>query len=216
MPPILKLSDVTAGYERHPILRHTDLTIERGAFVTVTGPNGGGKTTLMRVMLGLLRPISGKVEYFSADGERVRRLLTGYLPQKSGIDTRFPITAAEAVRSGMMTGIFGRLPSDARERFEEVVEMTGIGSYLDHPVGALSGGQLQRTLLARALVCRPELLALDEPLSYVDKEFEHRIYSLMELVSRHTTVILISHEMTAFDRLATLRLQVDRKVRIFT
>lgn len=215
MSKILELNNITAGYDpRRPVLRDINLEIGRGAFVTITGPNGGGKTTLMRVMLGLLRPLSGHVTYYAPDDRPTPRLRIGYLPQKSGIDTRFPITAREAVRSGMITGFSGRLPHDARERFDEVVEMTGIGSYLDRPVGDLSGGQLQRTLLARALVCRPELLALDEPLSYVDKEFEHRIYTLMERIARQTTVILISHEMTAFDPLATLRLEVDHKLKI--
>ncbi len=215
MPNILELKHITVGYDAaRPLLRDVSLSISRGAFVTITGPNGGGKTSLMRVMLGLLRPLRGKVEYFAPDGRRVKRLRIGYLPQKSGIDTRFPITASEAVRTGMISGLLGRLPDDAESRFREVVEMTGIEPYLDRPVGDLSGGQLQRTLLARALVCRPELLALDEPLSYVDKQFEHRIYDLMERIARKTTVILISHEMTAFDRLATLRLEVDRDLKI--
>lgn len=206
---ILTMHDITVVYDRKAVLSRFSLTLERGEFLAVTGHNGGGKTTMLRVMLGLLKPTSGRVTYYDREGHPTRHLRIGYLPQKSNIDTRFPITVAEAVRSGMISGWLGRLPRDARERFDEVVALTGIGDYLDRAVGVLSGGQLQRTLLARALVCRPELLVLDEPLSYVDKDFEHRIYDLMADLSRHTTIVIVSHEMTAFDRLATRTLVLD-------
>ena len=200
---ILTLHDISVIYDRRPILDHFSLTLDRGEFLAVTGHNGSGKTTMLRVMLGLLKPTSGRVTYFNEEGHPTRHLRIGYLPQKSNIDTKFPITVGEAVKSGMYTGWLGSLPRDWEERFSEIVSLTGIGDYLDRPVGVLSGGQLQRTLLARALACRPELLVLDEPLSYVDKEFEYRIYDLMADLSRHTTIVLVSHEMTAFNRLAT-------------
>lgn len=205
---ILTLDDITVIYDRRPVLDHFSLTLERGDFLAVTGRNGAGKTTMLRVLLGLQKPTSGTVTYYDKDGHRTRHLRIGYLPQKSNIDTRFPITVGEAVQSGMYTGWFGCMPRDARERFDEVVALTGIGEYLDRAVGVLSGGQLQRTLLARALVCRPELLVLDEPLSYVDKDFEYRIYDLMADLARHTTIVLVSHEMTTFDRLATQTLHI--------
>lgn len=208
--PIIRLTDIDVTFDRRPALRGVSLTIGRGDFVAITGPNGGGKTTLLRVILKLLKPTQGKVEYFSADGTPERRLRVGYLPQKSMIDTRFPISAGEAIRSGLLTGYAGRAASaDDRRRFEEITELTGTAAFTDRPVGDLSGGQLQRVLLGRALISGPELLVLDEPLSYVDKRFEHQIYHIMEQAARRATIILVSHEMSVISGMANRHFIVD-------
>ena len=151
--------------------------------------------------------------WISRSASPVQRLPIGYLPQKSMIDTKFPITVRDTVLSGLQRGWFGRLPADAGRRFSEVTELCGIGDYLQKTVGQLSGGQLQRTLLARAVISNPEVLVLDEPLSYVDKQFEHRIYSIMEDLARHTTVVLVSHEMSVISRIANRHLIVDHTLR---
>lgn len=209
--PVIRLRDVNVGYDGKPLLRHIDLTLRDGDFLAISGPNGGGKTTLLRIMLKLLRPTSGLVEYLE-NGEIVKSLKIGYLPQKNLIDTRFPISVEETVKSGLLSGFFGRLPHDWRLRLEQVVELCGIGEYLKRPVGVLSGGQLQRTLIARAVISNPHILMLDEPLSYVDKQFERRIYGIMENLARTTTIVLVSHEMSVISGMANRHLIVDHGI----
>ncbi len=167
---------------------------------------------MLRVLLRLLKPTRGTVRYLH-DGESVKRLAIGYLPQKSMIDTKFPITVEETVLSGLQRGWFGRLPEDARERFYAVVGLCGIGDYLKKGIGQLSGGQLQRTLLARAVISYPKVLVPDAPLSYVDKQFEHRIYSIVEDLARHTTILLVSHEMSVISQMANRHIIVDHTLR---
>ncbi len=207
---IVELRDIRVEYEDHCILPGVSFDVERGEFLAISGPNGGGKTTLLRVMLKLLRPNSGSVTYFNSEGRKDRKLAIGYLPQRSNIDTHFPITVEQAVRSGLLRGFFSRRHPEDERRFEEIVEMTGIGDYLDRSIGALSGGQLQRTLLGRALISSPELLVLDEPLSYVDQNFEHQFYSILKRVAQSATIVLVSHQMTEIGRMATRHLIVDR------
>lgn len=212
MNTVVALENIEVRFGKTVVLPDVSLTVGRGDFMAVTGPNGGGKTTLLRVMLGLLKPTFGKVRYFDASGRETKKLAIGYLPQKSNIDTRFPITAGEAVRSGLLTGYFSRPSAQDLERYEAVTDLCGIRGYLDRQIGALSGGQLQRTLLARALVSKPELLVLDEPLSYVDKTFEQQIYDIMADLARSTTIVLVSHEMTVLGRMANRHITVDRGV----
>lgn len=208
---IISLEHISVAFDGSTVLPDVSLDVREGDFMAITGPNGGGKTTLLRVMLKLLKPDTGKVIY-RHDGKIVKRLQIGYLPQKSKIDTKFPITVREAVRSGLMKGFFQRITPDEEERMEKVVEMCGIGDYMDRTVGVLSGGQLQRTLLARALVSDPKVIVLDEPLSYVDKTFEHQIYSMMENLAKTHTMILVSHEMSVISGMATRHVIVDRGI----
>lgn len=195
------MRDVGVRYDSLTALRDINLNIRRGEFLAITGPNGCGKTTLLRVMLGLLKPTSGSVCYFR-DGEPAKRLAIGYLPQKSAIDQQFPLTVKQTVTTGMLRGPMGGLPADWEERLRRAAERCGIAGYLERHIGALSGGQLQRTLMARALVTRPELLVLDEPLSYVDKEFEGRIYEILGEMRGKATIVVVSHEMGVFSEMA--------------
>lgn len=204
---LLRTRNLSVCFDGHNVLDGVNLEVNRGEFLAITGANGEGKTTLLRVILGLLHPTSGEVEYYR-DGKRVKSLDFGYLPQKSRIDLKFPISAGNAVKSGMARGWLGRYPKDAAKRMAEVTELCGIGDYLDKNIGVLSGGQLQRTLMARALIGRPEALVLDEPLSYVDKEFEQKIYEILGKLRHRTTIILVSHELSGIrplaDRIADL------------
>lgn len=203
--PVILLRNVSMRYDSGYTLRDVNLTLRKGDFLAISGPNGGGKTTLLRLMLRLLKPTSGKVIYAG-------RPSIGYLPQKSIIDTHFPITVEETVKSGLAAGSFGRLPVDASIRLKEVIELCGIGGFLHHHIDALSGGQLQRTLLARAIAGRPQVLVLDEPLSYVDKQFERQIYNIMEELASKVTIVLVSHEMSVISGMATRHIIVDHKV----
>lgn len=209
---LIEIKDVSIRFDAKPILDHVSLTIDRGDFVAITGPNGGGKTTLLRIMLRLIKPDGGSVTYYSADGTPEKRPRIGYLPQKSNIDTRFPITVAEAIRCGQISGLFQRRTLKDDEAFRRTVQLCGVEEYLDKNVGVLSGGMLQRTLLARAIVSDPEIIMLDEPLSYVDKNFEHQIYSIMEDLAKEHTIILVSHEMSVISGMANRHIVVDRGI----
>ena len=162
------------------------------------------------MILKLLKPSSGKVTYFS-DGQEAKQLPIGYLPQKSRIDSRFPITVGEVIQSGLL-GQSKLTRTDKEERYRQTISLVGMDHLANRPIGELSGGQLQRTLIGRAIISKPEIVVLDEPLSYVDKTFERQIYKLMEDISSRSTVILVSHEMTYISAMASRHLIVDHEV----
>jgi len=209
--PLIVLEKVCLSYDNREVLRGIDLVVSRGDFVVITGPNGGGKTSMLRVMLKLLSPTSGHVRYYRG-GEEVDHLKIGYLPQKNAIDSRFPITVSEVVASGLYSSGLrrGRLTGAWQLRIEETLELLGIEELASRSIGRLSGGQLQRALLGRAIISRPELLVLDEPLSYIDEAFGMRIYSLLERLSHETTVVMVTHRPSKASSMATQMLYVDR------
>lgn len=210
--PIIRLDKVSMRYERRRVLQDACITVNYGDFVAVTGPNGGGKTTMLRLILGLLKPTSGQILRFMPDGSPAPKLLTGYLPQKNMVDSRFPILVREVVSSGLLAT--RRLSADQRDaRVDEIISLIGLESHADAPIGSLSGGQLQRALLGRAIISRPDLLVLDEPLSYIDKRFESRLYDIIRDIAAETTVILVSHELSEIDHMANRHIIVDCQVR---
>lgn len=211
--PLIELKEVTVRYDgRLPVLSDINLEINSGDFLAISGPNGGGKTTLLKVILRLLRPTSGRVIYRNTEGREIRDLHIGYLPQKSAIDTRFPITVGEVIRSGLLRSLYNKMRPADTEQVERIMKLTDTGSFRNQPIGELSGGQLQRTLLARAIVSNPDILVLDEPLSYVDKRFEQQIYGIMEELASHTTIVLVSHEMSIISGMANRHIIVDHKL----
>lgn len=186
--------------------------IRKGDFVAVTGPNGGGKSTLLKAMLRLVAPTSGKVVYWES-GRETTRLRFGYLPQKNNVDSRFPVTVEEVVASGLLgegKNWRGRYSAEASKRIADVMEMMGVAGLRRQVIGTLSGGQLQRALLGRAIVSNPDVVVLDEPLSYVDRAFVQQIYRIVEDIARQATVILVSHEMTTISEMANRHWIVDR------
>lgn len=205
---IIRLSDVTMTWSRRKILDNITLTVNKGDFLAVTGPNGGGKTTLLRIILKLLTPTSGSVGYFSG-GKPVERLSIGYLPQKNMIDSRFPITVREVVRLGLYNQKH-LTTKECDEMTAQAIETVGLSPHTDAGIGNLSGGQLQRALLARAIISKPQVLVLDEPLSYVDKQFEQRIYDIISQLAPSTTIILVSHEMSTIASMANRHIIVNR------
>ncbi len=153
-----KLTLVRGGY---PVVDRLDLQVSRRECLAVLGHNGSGKTTLLRLLLGLLRPTSGRVRYFR-DGREVRRLNMGYLPQQSRLDPRFPITVGEVAASGLLSrrSLFRRITPAQRSRIGQLLDGAGLLSLAGRPIGHLSGGELQRVLLVRALAADPEVLLL--------------------------------------------------------
>lgn len=208
--PLLGLRDVSMTFDRREVLSDVNLTVNSGDFMVITGPNGGGKTTMLKIILGLLRPTSGKVEYFREGGRKAVKI--GYLPQKNMIDSHFPVLVREVVAMGLLSS--GRADRQTKdEKVREMISAMGLERHADSPIGALSGGQLQRTLLGRALVSKPELLVMDEPLSYIDKRFESRLYDILKEVSKDTTVIVVSHELTHLAHIANRHVLVDTTVK---
>jgi len=206
--PVVRLENVSMRYDRRKVLSEINLVVNYGDFVAVTGPNGGGKTTMLRVILGLLRPTSGSVMYFAPDGKSVDRLSIGYLPQKNKVDSQFPIVVRDVIASGLLAQ--KDMGKEVRmELVSKTIALMGLEQHYASPIGSLSGGQLQRALLGRAIISRPQLLVLDEPLSYIDKHFEARLYDIIREISSYTTIILVSHELSHIDHMANRHVLVD-------
>ncbi len=197
-PALLRLADVHLRIGREEVLSHVGLAVAPGEIVTLIGPNGAGKTTLVRIALGLLRPDRGTVE-------RRPALSIGYMPQKFQLDETLPLTVRRFL--SLARGVAG---SD----IDRAADETGIRPLLRHPLGALSGGEVQRTLLARALLRRPDLLVLDEPVRGVDVGGQLELYDLIARLrrSRGCGVLMVSHDlhlvMAATDRVVCLNRHV--------
>ena len=205
---MIELDSVAMQWDNHVALQNVSFSINEGDFVAITGPNGGGKTTLLRLILRLIKPTSGRVIYRSG-GKEVDALEIGYLPQKNQIDNRFPITVEEVVAHGLMSQK-GLSKQERKNRVAETIALMGLEEHAHRSIGELSGGQLQRALLGRAVVSRPRVLVLDEPLSYVDKHFETRLYEIIAQLAQHTTIILVSHEMSRIAAMANRHIIIDR------
>lgn len=207
---LVRLEGIGMTRDGKRVLEDVDLDIFSGDFLAITGPNGGGKTTLLRIILKLLKPTSGTVTYCPGNPAS-DRLSIGYLPQKNMIDSHFPITVGDVVSLGLY-GQTDLSKSEKKDKVAAVLDLVGMKEYISHSIGRLSGGQLQRALFARAIVSRPSVLVLDEPLSYVDKHFEQRIYDIVAELAATTTIILVSHEMSTIASMANRHIIVDRKL----
>lgn len=210
MSKIIALESVTMRYGSRTIFDDVNLDINSGDFVAITGPNGGGKTTLLKIILKLLKPTCGHVSYLDTDGHTQPRLPIGYLPQKNMIDSSFPIDVRTVIASGLLGKGVGRDETDAR--IERMLELVGLQSHRTSTIGELSGGQLQRALLGRALIADPKVIVLDEPLSYIDKRFEHRIYDIIARIAPGRTILLVSHEMSTIAEMANRHLIIDHDI----
>jgi zinc transport system ATP-binding protein len=177
------------------VLQGLSLSVHEGDFLAVLGPNGGGKTTLLRVFLGLQKPTSGTVTVFGVPpGFASSRI--GYVPQRLYFDREFPISALEVVMMGRLSRrkLLQRYGKIDREKAAEVLEITGLTGLRNRRIGALSGGELQRVLIARALASEPELLLLDEPTASVDPDMKSTIYDLLDRLREQHTIVLVTHD----------------------
>ena len=202
----LELRDVSFGYgDRPPVLRDVDLAVKTGELVAIAGPNGGGKTTLVRIALGLERPDSGTVSLFGEPAHRFsRRATLGYLAQRAQLQLDAPATVEEVVSAGRLAagGLLGPLRRRDRAIVDEAIDRVGLASERRRPLTRLSGGQQQRAFIAKALAGNPSLLVLDEPTTGVDVESQEALGALLHRL--HTelsvTVLYVSHEFGAIER----------------
>ena len=193
---LISLKDVSVGYDdRQKVLDHVNLDILPNDFIGVIGPNGGGKTTLVKTILKAL-PYSGEVQYSPVIGSDGYRAI-GYLPQVSDIDKSFPISVCEVVLSGLQARkrLFGRYSAADKAKALQLLDLCGIESIARRPIGELSGGQLPRTLLCRALISDPKVLILDEPANFVDNKFEKELYAILRQLNDRMAIIMVSHDL---------------------
>ena len=205
--PIIEIKNLSAGYDNRTVLHDVNLTIYERDFLGIIGPNGGGKTTLIKCILGLLKPTAGEILYHTASpspevaGSQCLplnpRLSMGYLPQYSSIDRKFPITVEEVILSGLSSQkpLASRFNTRHREKARHVIARMGLEGMEQRAIGALSGGQLQRALLGRAIISDPQVVILDEPSTYIDKRFEARLYELLTEINEECAIILVSHDI---------------------
>ena len=213
--PLIEIKNLSAGYDSRTVLRNVNLTVYDRDFLGIIGPNGGGKTTLIKCILGLLKPTTGEILYRvttasnnnpafldnSATNSQFSTLNSqfsmGYLPQYNSIDRKFPITVEEVILSGLSSqkSLISRFTATHREKARQVIARMGLEGLEKRAIGALSGGQLQRALLGRAIISDPALVVLDEPSTYIDKRFEARLYELLAEINHDCAIILVSHDI---------------------
>jgi zinc transport system ATP-binding protein len=189
--PLVTLKKVVASYSDNVVLHDVSFEVRSGDFTGVIGPNGGGKTTLLKIILGLLKPQSGDLI------RHIGKHDIGYLPQVSQFDNHFPITVIDVVLSGLSTGINLKRKKNAESllKAEGIIDSVGIYELRNRPIGELSGGEMQRTMLARAIVSSPKLLILDEPNTYVDNRFEQELYRILVDLNKKMAILLVSHDI---------------------
>ena len=193
---LIEARGVTFGYGREAVLQDVDLTIHRDDFLAILGPNGGGKTTLVKILLGLLPPWSGTVRrHTSRRGGAV-----GYVPQFAEFDRNFPLRVRDLVLLGRLglRGPLRRYTGEDRAAAERQIEKLGLQAVADRPIESLSGGQLQRALIARALVSEPEVLFLDEPLASIDAESREVLLETLRRLGESIPIVVVTHDLTPF------------------
>lgn len=192
------------SYYGAPVLEDVTFSIENQEFIALFGPNGGGKTTLLQLLMGFLKPLRGEIQIFGKSPKAARKYM-GWVPQNFHYDPHFPISVQEVVLGGRLRKIFWRFSEKDYKKVEESLERVGMKKQVHAPFAALSGGQQQRVLIARALVSSPTLLLLDEPTASVDHLAEQEIYHLLAELRKQMTILMVTHDLNravqAVDRL---------------
>jgi len=203
MAAIVLVKGLFVTRDGHTVLEDVNLELNEGNFLGLIGPNGGGKSTLLKVMLGLIKPDRGDVRIFGLEPAQARKLV-GYMPQKTLFDQSFPVTALDVVLMGRynQAGLFQRYSSEDRKAASRALEAVGMGGYAGREIGALSGGEQQRVFVARSMVSDPKLLLLDEPTAGVDAAQQTEFYDLLCGLNRKMgiTIVLVSHDITAISK----------------
>jgi len=196
MKKLLELKSISAGYENKIVLNDVNLTVCENDFTGIIGPNGGGKTTLLKVILGLIAPFKGSISFYDSALQGNKKAI-GYLPQFRIIDRLFPITVKDVVYSGLMRGkkLFRNFSREEKEKGNVLIDRFGLSHLANKTIGELSGGQMQRVFLCRALVSSPKILILDEPDTFVDMSFAETLYEILQELSKNMAILLVSHNV---------------------
>lgn len=194
MKSLFEIHTLSAGYGSNVVLRDIDFSVMENDFIGVIGPNGGGKTTLLKVILGLVKSIKGRIVF---NEDLLEKNKIGYLPQVSAGDNSFPVTVMDVVLSGMMINksVVGRITPDDRKKAENIIGDLGISQIMKSSLDELSGGQLQRVFLGRAIIGSPALLLLDEPDNFVDTTFENDFYQKLHELNGRMAIMMVSHDV---------------------
>jgi len=212
---VIRLRDLSFSYDDHPVLERVDLDVARGDFASIIGPNGGGKTTLLKLVLGLLQPLRGTVRVLGLPPEQARSRI-GYMPQHVALDMSFPVTALDVVLTGRLARPFPAGPFRKADREAAARALHDVDAFelRDRAFFALSGGQRQRILIARALAGDAELLLLDEPTASLDPRVQDDLYELLRRLNRRMTVILVSHDVGTVSQHVRTVICVNRQVEV--
>lgn len=208
---IVEVKDLFFSYGGLPVLEEASFRVEEKEFIAIFGPNGGGKSTLLQLLMGFLKPLRGQVSLFGKKPKLAREYL-GWVPQNFHFDRHFPISVEEVVLGGRLSQASWRFHPSDHKAVKEALECVGMKRALKAPFAALSGGQQQRVLIARALVSKPQLLLLDEPTASVDHEAEKAIYALLNTLRKEMTIIMVTHDLNraveSVDRLFCVQREV--------
>ncbi len=198
---VISLEHVWVSYNESIILKDISLQVKNKDFLGIIGPNGGGKTTLIKTMIGLIKPHNGRVKILGQDPNRSRKHI-GYVAQKNYHESNFPISVFEVVRMGLCgkKGFLKRYSSKDDELVLQTLKVVGMTKHSDKEIGHLSGGEQQRIFIARALINNPKILLLDEPDVGIDANMQSEFYSLLKKLNKNMTIILVSHDLSAISK----------------
>lgn len=211
--PAIEMRGVCFSYGNSSVLENVSFVVKQGDFLGMIGPNGGGKTTLLLLLLGILKPRRGSIKVLGETPHHARHRV-GYVPQNTDVNNSFPISAMDVALTGRLgrSRLGKRFSKTDRPMVEEALKKVGMWERRSTPIGNLSGGQRQRVLIARALVTEPEILFLDEPTAKVDPEFETSIYDFLKELNRKTTIVAITHDVGVISRYVKSVACVNRTV----
>jgi zinc transport system ATP-binding protein len=215
MSPPVHIENLDFSYGNISVLEQVNLSVSDQEFICMVGPNGGGKTTLLKLLLGLLEPQAGTVSVFGESPSAGRKWI-GYLPQHAHLDSKFPVTALDVVLMGRLgkTRSIGPYTKIDRAMARDMLNRVGMDKLAKRPLATLSGGQRQRVLIARALVSEPRLLLLDEPTSSLDDYVERELYDLLLELNEELTVVVVTHDIGFVSSYVDKVVCVNRQVRI--
>lgn len=207
----IQMQNVTFAYDGEPVIHDVTLSIDQNELVCIVGPNGGGKTTFLRLILGIIKPQSGTVRVFGQHPEYARREI-GYVPQQTMFDQSFPVSVLDVALMGRLGGSnWGFFSKEAKGKALFALEEVGLAPLAGKPFSSLSGGQKQRVLIARALATEPRMLLLDEPTSNVDQLTTHKLYEILQRLSAKMTVIFVSHDVGVVSTIVTSVLCINNR-----
>jgi len=200
----IEIKDLNFSYGQSHIIRNVNLTLPQNEFLTIIGPNGGGKTTLLKLLLGILKPDSGNVKLLGENVDRISKKV-GYVPQNTQTQAGFPITVKETALMGRLKlkGRFAKAGKKDYEAADQIFETLNITEIKNNKLSDISGGQRQRVLLARAILCEPELLLLDEPSSSLDSIGQSIVYSTLKELNKRMTIVVVSHDLSLISGFST-------------